>query len=504
MTTPVRIPIAQIAVLLFALAWCSIVLVDSLEMRVPLRWYFGHLYPLLALGLSGSVGLTAAALVAVLLRFRRARPAVGLGRFLRGLLYALMFGAIAYIIRCPEFRVTLLQFMSSLALGLFALGVLLAPLLARLRWVRICDIVLMNVCVILLVSEAGLRLLSRVRPSTLLSRHDDAPEQVLDAHRYPAGFVRMGFPCNSDGYYDEEFTPRQEGQKLVVAIGDSFSSSVVPHFYHYTTVAERLLDCRIDNLGLSATGMQEYLYLLEQEALPLDPDVVVLSVFIGNDINEIQAPRETKLLRSWFERDSLLLYQVPRRLRILREEARNEADHVLNEMQEPQIVSRAEAEIQRRFPWVVDDSLESPSFSINFYLKLERRRAEAICRPGAGRYEVFFQQLDQIARAAQDTKLVVMLIPDEFQVEDTLWQEVVGTSKYARELRRDQPQEKLRAWLEQRNMNYLDLLPELRAQSAASEGPRRCYKLRDTHLNVLGNRVAGEALANRLRPLLND
>ena len=100
------------------------------------------------------------------------------------------------------------------------------------------------------------------------------------------GAERFSFPINSGGHYDTEYLPRSERTlPLVVTIGDSFSYGVVPHYYHYTTVAEREFPgAEIYNIGFPGTNPADYLYHLVEEALPLEPDLIIISLYVGNDI----------------------------------------------------------------------------------------------------------------------------------------------------------------------------------------------------------------------------
>ena len=54
----------------------------------------------------------------------------------------------------------------------------------------------------------------------MLGRPDGGVAEAIAAHRVPAGTVRFGFPCNSGGHFDEEFTPKVAGVPLVVSVGD--------------------------------------------------------------------------------------------------------------------------------------------------------------------------------------------------------------------------------------------------------------------------------------------
>ncbi len=91
-------------------------------------------------------------------------------------------------------------------------------------------------------------------------------------------------------------------------------------------------------------------------------------------------------------------------------------------------------------------------------------------------------------------KLVLVLIPDEFQVNDELYNRLVQNIPKPSVYDRNGPQAQIRKYCEARDIHFLDLLPVLRA--AEAEG--RTYHLADTHWNAHGNRVVGKALANYL------
>jgi hypothetical protein len=89
---------------------------------------------------------------------------------------------------------------------------------------------------------------------------------------------------------------------------------------------------------------------------------------------------------------------------------------------------------------------------------------------------------------------VVVLIPDEGQVDRALARRIARRSGFSLDL--DRPQRRLVPWLEDRRIPHLDLLPLFRRRHEAG-GPR-LYRLQDTHWSVAGNRLAGETLADFL------
>jgi len=406
------------------------------------------------------------------------------------------------------------QVAAGLVLGAFAatasLGTGLARRLPR-RAVEAVDLGLTNVAILVVLLEVGLRVVGALHPSPLFDLVGADADDIVRRKRMPPNVMHLGFPTNASGFYDEEFTPPTRGERQVVAIGDSFSTGVVPHGFHYTTVCERSLPgVRVHNVGIPGIGPSEYLLLLRNEVLPLRPDLVVVSIFVGNDVVIFQ---DLPLLDRLLDRRRVRVVEIPRRiLRVARERGRGGAatglaeGRAAAEMRDgvegaagdaTPAVSREDA--SRRFPWVLDPTLEEPTFSEKGFLAIERERVLAACVPDDGRYGRFFGVLEKIHAAAGATPLLFMLIPDEFQVEDDLWAQV--TEGQPATLDRDQPQRLIGAWLAARGLRCLDLLPEMRAAAASPDGRRRLYHLRNTHWNAAGNGVAGEALAKAIRAL---
>ena len=111
----------------------------------------------------------------------------------------------------------------------------------------------------------------------------------------------------------------------------------------------------------------------------------------------------------------------------------------------------------------------------------------------AQRYTEFFEAL-LLAKEWVGPKLLVMIIPDEFQVNDGLYEKLIGLRKDPMSFNRDHPQNQIVEWGHRHGVRVLDLLPLLREAELGGH----TYHLRDTHWNARGNRLAGEALAAKL------
>jgi hypothetical protein len=354
------------------------------------------------------------------------------------------------------------------------------------------DVVLTNVCLILVGAELTLRLVAWVRPSPLFAQLGSDAGLRVESLRQPNKPRPGGVPFNSWGEYDGEFVRKRPGGCLAATIGDSFSVGIVPLERHFTTVAERALECPVYNLGVVQIGPREYKYLMEKEALPLEPDVVVIDLFVGNDLTDDYGCNPSPL-RKLFDRENLMLYTVPRRLWAWAGEKRRLG---------AQAVGVPQMDAAKDFPWLDDPSKEIQTASIESYRELEARRARDIAGPDASKYDRdFFVALDEIVRAAGRTRLAFMLIPDEFQVDDDVWAQV-GRDSPGVTFDRDRAQRVIGEWARARGLPCLDLLPALRAAAPWTDGKKHLYHLRDSHFNARGNQVAGQALAEFLRPFL--
>ncbi len=476
----------------------------ALSQRVPLLVVLGPLAGLLFVGLLAACAAVLAALAhesAGLWRGEpRPRPLAPLG----ALLVMLVATWELFLALVQPFQRLWFDFALALAAGAWAGLILLerAPPLPLVRVRRWAGTALVCASASLVLLELGLRAAAALKPWPLLVRVGEAPQKLIERFRCRPGQERFGFACNGAGYYDTEFLRRRPGERLVVSIGDSFNLGAVPHAWHYTSVCQEHLGLPVYNLGVPGVGPPEYLRLLVDDALPLDPDMVVVCLFVGNDLTyaEVDQGLPDRALRRWLEREQVLSWVLPRRLaRIAAERSRQPgqdrpAAGVQGE-RSPSGGSERAAQAQA-FPWLADPKLEQGSLSEASFLRLETQRALEICARDPVSLASACARLGQAQAAAGSSRMCVLLIPDEFQVEDELWQAVLESA--GRELERDRPQRLLGDWFARQGIPFLDLLPALRAVAPLEDGRRHLYHLRDTHFNARGNDVAGQALAQFL------
>lgn len=347
------------------------------------------------------------------------------------------------------------------------------------------DLVASNVVAAVVVLELALASWARIAPSPLLFA--ETVEARVEAARPAPHSSWLGGSLNEGGYLDEPFFAAGDGDLVVAVLADSFGIGVVPYAENYVTIAEERLRevlgsryqrVALHNFGVPAVGLEEYAYLLETEALRTGPTLVVLCIFVGNDITGDRPfgapPRGRFSLQSWY------VVQLPVRLL-----ARARAPEYVEGL-----AAGADAKPGR------GPSREPPRFSPEDYLDLESRRLDVTNtadRRVEKRYARFFSGLDYFSDRL-DGRLVVLVFPDEFQVEDDLWRRALELQRSPEDHDRDLPQRRIATWASANEVALVDTTDALRR--AQREAP--VYAPRNTHLNTRGNRVAGELLAEQL------
>jgi hypothetical protein len=286
------------------------------------------------------------------------------------------------------------------------------------------------------------------------------------------------FHLSSKGFKDLEFEKRKTpGDIRIIGIGDSFVFGVVPYENNFLTLLEdRLraegLPVEILNMGIPGTSPSEYLSIFLHEGLDLQADIVMVCIFVGNDFEEIRRP---PLIQSYI--GSLIRYLV-----IRQKEWKGNVVHsgkVYLDQQE--------------------------SMSENKYLEIEAQRSHVFQRHDrlfAKTFQntvIYLKQIRDICRQ-QQCNLVVVLIPDEMQVNDDLQKKVrghIGTIE-PDEWDFSLPNRLLASELETLAIDFIDLLDAFKATSSET----RLYRPQDSHWNIAGNRIAADVLASRLLLIL--
>ena len=320
------------------------------------------------------------------------------------------------------------------------------------------------------LTEIAFRVYNHFHPSFVF------PDAFYNRFRGKPYSADYDFHLNSKGFKDVEFTKeKQAGVHRIVALGDSFAYGVVPYQHNYLTLLEERLNhaarkTEVINMGIVSTGPSDYLALLAAEGLELQPDMVLVSFFIGNDFERDKKPRS---LCSYSYACSFIRYLFV---------SRSYEGKIIHE------------------PAVYDDN--APSMKEDNFIDLEMRSSEIYLRPDAA-FEVDFdaamKSLTSIKQLCDERKiaLTVVLIPDQVQVDQTLQARVLKLKEVnskPEDFDFELPNRLLAARLRQQDIFYIDLLTEFVRRGRQTS----LYKPRDTHWNIAGNRLAAEAIAGEL------
>ena len=375
------------------------------------------------------------------------------------------------------------------------------------RILGIYDLACMNLLLLLALLESALTFAREISNTPIFWSELSTVEKRIDSQRWPPGKYYFNTRLNSRGYHDEEFFVANSNDLAVALIGDSFGMGIVPYDFNFVTIAEKKLQeslagkynrIAIHNLSIPGINLPEYLHLLEEEALGLNPNLFVISLFVGNDIDSISeyatASRINRLaFQNWFS------WKIPQRLYRLAKEDSLYQQEIVHANLDPnkvlQEIGHLEAGESHLLPeYLFDEGKEPPTLSNATFMEIERHRLEVCNSQGKQNeeaYDLIFKALDYLNETVGE-KLVLLLVPDEYQVNDSLWTDLLATVPDSKAYRRELPQQKIIQHCQRHEIKYIDLLPILRE----AEKMQRTYHLRNTHFNAYGNKVVGSVLAD--------
>jgi lysophospholipase L1-like esterase len=290
---------------------------------------------------------------------------------------------------------------------------------------------------------------------------------------------------NAEGYRQADLRSDERPHGRIVTIGDSFTfGHGVEGEEAYPRVLERLLDARVPdgvevvNAGVPGRWVDEYYLELRERSLRLGPALVVVGLFVGNDIDGEDARTHV-----WREVD-----EQGRPLRIDVEDARVEEGYRVQRVRKarwslPVIRDSHLAQLVFDAARAVRDEIETP-----------RLKEAAVFAPRyAPETEAALARVEDLLLAMRDlctshgARLLIVLIPLREQVyperrrghEDLDW---------------DKPQRLLGEFLDRNAIAWLDLRPAL---AAATDGSPLYFET-DSHWTPRGHAVAAGAIAERI------
>jgi len=315
---------------------------------------------------------------------------------------------------------------------------------------------------------------------------------------YKGKYVKEEFDTtitiNSKGYRGREFDLSKNGRFRILTIGDSFTLGIgVEDNESYPARMEKILtndyhlkDIEIVNAGFAAGFSPDTYYLyLKERGLKLQPDLILIGFFIGNDLDHgkafwhkwVETDQEGLPLKienegasvennRWVLRKKRLRYQLP----VLRD------SHFFH------LALTSASGLKRLLTGAAGSSSEL--YNPFIYKVTYEERTNVIVK----KVQTLFRAMARLA-AKEAIPLAVIMIPAREQV----YPDEFGLLNN-RELDLQKPQRILAGFFQRERIPYLDLLPYLKARSKEN----LFYFRDDMHWTVKGHELASEVIVDFL------
>lgn len=370
---------------------------------------------------------------------------------------------------------------------------------------------LINLLVFIVLGELGVRLADPLLARGGLFSHKQTPA-YLKPHSPVRGSIGVS---NSQGFRDRERTlQRTSAAPRILAVGDSFTwGAGVSYDEAFVTLVEQALQAAVPgtevmNLGVPAWGPDEELHLLRTYGIQFNPDLVLLNVFVGNDI---QNKRGDDMNRP----DILIVgghsYYVHRNGNWVHDVLGPDRWYLYHDMRYLivraraallKVVERATGQDDRRTNAASD---MPPLVSRRQYLQAIHERSDIYRKVSTPFFEYHwkltqatFSEIHQLL-SGRGIRLVIVLLPEHVQIDRDLQEEYLAAFHQSPE---DydflQPQRLLREWCAQNQVASLDLLQSFGSQQSPSD----LYFTNDFHFSVKGHALAAATILSGLQGLL--
>lgn len=374
----------------------------------------------------------------------------------------------------------------------------------------------------LLVGEVAARLILASLPDPADSLFIRDPDCTWRFRPSPAGKFAEDDDrfINNLGFRDRNHQrTKPAGTYRVLGIGDSFVYGAVSVRDNFLRVAENSLnrelaadslEAEILLMGCPGYSTENELGLLKGMGLDLQPDLVVMNFFVGNDVTGL--PIRGKIIRGrkyyvgspipWLHalrRSQLFMLGESLFVRELRQKLLRKQNRRLRHTAATPTGAGPTAATNHATAATSDTAAAAIPVS-QLYLKIMRNNLPVYRRdlrrklPKLWREaEEYLSEFDRVCRQA-DIPWLLVIIPGEIQVDPLVREQVLtGMGHHPADYDFNLPQKRLVDFARVNDIQVLDLLPRLREAHVSDQ---RLYVPNDTHWNERGNRLVGEILAD--------
>ena len=284
---------------------------------------------------------------------------------------------------------------------------------------------------------------------------------------------------NSAGVRGPEIPPKSPGEVRIAILGDSMTFAVqVPQADTFAQRMENDLGAadpwrpfRVINGGVQGYGPVEELMFYRAVIRPLQPDVVLVMVFVANDaVEAVDSAGRLDESRPSVERAQAETTNMVRRT-----------------VRRSMVLQTVKLRVDEVRDWLRPSEAPTVSRPLSTYIP---QVPDEIARGLALTCDVIGRLRDEGAK--DGTRVGIVLVPARFQLNDEDYGHLSRTVAAAgQQLLRDKATERFAEALAPLGLPMLDLLPVLRAQP----DPAGLFFTQNVHFTVRGHAVVAEALA---------
>ena len=291
------------------------------------------------------------------------------------------------------------------------------------------------------------------------------------------GEYDVAFATNSLGLRDDEVGPKRN--KRMLLLGDSFTSGYgVERGETFADLLEDRLGVDVVNAGVGGYELVHQVHYYRSRGSALDPDLVVLVLYLGNDLSRNG---------DWHETEDGGLVAIERTFP-LRAKKQTKLVQLYRQLRYQEGLRRE----QQRGPWQPFPD----------YLAMCQKNLSPDAEASYDEVARLLGRLRDLV-VASGARLFVVLLPYVTAVdEETERRLAAKTPDYAARYDLSIPNRRVSAMLDRLGIAWLDLTPGLRSHYA--HGGAALYFEIDGHLNVAGNRLVAGELEPALRAELLD
>jgi hypothetical protein len=296
----------------------------------------------------------------------------------------------------------------------------------------------------------------------------------------------------SRGYLTADVFTKKKDVVRILGLGDSYSIYLKDKGKNYNNflqqkyLAKSKGGVEIINAGMEAMGPGYYWHILRKYGDLFKPDLVLVGFFVGNDFQEaeffvyignfISEPKDMmKRYSKYYQFDHWRLYRLLKNkyVRYREAEKRKQEAKTLPPQQIGTFSQDTFLEIEKKKSWIFDKNHQD---------RLQQKWDECSA--------IILKMKDWCDR--RKVKLVIAILPDQFQVDQELREAVLaGYKNPARQnLDLSYPDNLIMNFCRAHDINCLDLLGPFQERGKS----RPLYALRDTHWNEAGNRLAADLI----------